>query len=324
MKSGTLTGWVIVGIALTYIGFHAFENYIHETVIYPPEILTSPYLAINYSPNNLDADEPSVRFDPKKPIIYVGLQDGTITDSYDYSLHLLSRTKTMDYRQRPFAPHLSDPELAYLQPGSCGVAYNPEEYSWKYDELILDLPTDQKPLDEHAPYDSDDFRIESTGVRIYSPINPVPRIGMTGWSLQFDGKWSNEMGAYATGDNLFGVAEKHRLPLAFFSGTWTLIVHGQPVFRQKVRNLPGGMEFFYSPVYGLVLLQYESSEGHKVLYVIKVPASGPNAYADIKRRETVIGTKPSWLVHPRWDSPVTSSDFLRPGVPVDPHLATHP
>lgn len=288
MKARTFFALIAAGLLAAYLGYRQIENYIHETVIYPPEILAKPYLTFDYRTGDLRSEDVTVRFDFKKPLIYIELNHGTLTQAYDYSLNLNSQTKTMDYSERQKHPEYEgDPDTRYIVPGHYDFEFAPGTVA--YGGEISDLPG-TKHLET-----SDDRNIGNRGVIDYTlhyDTSPVRTIGMKDWSIQFDGKWRTEMGAYATGDNLFGATEKHTLPLAFYTGTWTLIVRGQPVFRQRVKNLPIGADFYYSPVYGLVLLEYQNSETKSTLYVIKVPASGPDVYNDLKDSETIVGVRP--------------------------------
>lgn len=295
MKTSTFFTLTALSLLGAYLGFHLVESYINETMIYPPEIIAKPYITLplpsrNYAGGDwLMGEALKIRFNFERPIIYVDHYSEfgakTSTQAYDYSLCQIPTTN-MQGEQEGADRHL-DSNSQDINPGRYGFGYNLKNRAWQYGGEIRDLP-ENKMLS--TPYGSD--WIADRDVINYTPN---PTIGMKDWSVEFDGKWRNEMGVYATGDNLFGATEKHRLALAFFTGTWTLTVQGKPIFRQRVKNLPIGADFYYSPVYGLVLLSYQGPENKCTLYVIKTPASGPEVYRDLKESQTIIGTRPSDL-----------------------------
>lgn len=299
MKASTFFSLVALSFMGTYASFRLIENHIHETVIYPPEILVKPYITLdlpsrNYSSGDwMMGEAVIVRFDFDQPIIYVdhysefGAKGET--QAYDYSLHLIATGKSLGDHKRLDDP--SNTNTSHIMPGRYGFGYDAQHETWRCGGEILDLP-ENKSLT--TPYGGN--WISRRNITNFTPSPNIEiGIGMKDWAIRFDGKWSSEMGVYSTGDNLFGLAEKHRLPLSFYTGKWTLIVKGQPILRQRVKNLPSGADFYYSPVYGLVLLSYQNSEDQCTLYMIKTPASGPGVYDGLATSEITIGAQPEQL-----------------------------
>ena len=244
------------------------------TILHPPDILAPIYLKFDYDPQDYKDDSflvPCVLFDRHKPLIYLKIHNDAITNCYDYQLNLVSSSPTNSYELRPNSDNPYFPPDNILMAGGYYFSYDPKDGEWEYGGDILDMPEGLMQSDSRA---------------IISRTHPP---AMKDWSIQFDGKMVNEGAAYYTGDNLLGAAEKHSVPATWFTGNWTLIIQGQPVLRQKAQNLclTTGVEFDYSPVYGLVLFNYHYSDTKATLYMIKVPASGRQVYQGLTRSVTV-------------------------------------
>lgn len=257
--------------------------------MYPPEVLIPKYIKIDPIASG-SAGFVDTRLDLHRSLLVLGSRFGTDIKEYDLDLNLKREVHSAswnDYSESiypklpDFYPaqdvHRSDDYWGTL--GPIEYAYFPEKLEWRLGAHMTDLPLSQRPTDPNSGI---------LGVR--SIVSHHALASFKDLAVHLDGQVLVQKAATYTGDNLFGAPEKHAMTMPFFSGTWTLLVRGEPVLRQKVRNLClGAYDLSYSPVYGLVRFDYQASVGGgnnaKTVYILKVRASGPDVYKDIRGRE---------------------------------------
>lgn len=297
MKSrSTLVIVCIVGLCL-FLGLGLGLNrawqqdrYQHETYMYPPEILVPKYL--EFPPAKAGSDyEIDSKLDLHRSLLVLSFNYFKKIQEYSFDLNLKREVRSIDwgYYSESIYPELPNfyPASDRLksrdnwgQLGSISYNYDSVKSEWQLWADIYDLPDSQCILDS-----------ASNSIRTRRIVSHHAMPSFKDFAIHLDGEVSIRNAAVYTGDNLLGAAEKKRAePMAFFTGVWTLVVQGEPVLRQRVRNfcLANRNNLYYSPIYGLVRFDYQpdlGSDDRQTVYILKVKASGPNVYRDIKSRE---------------------------------------
>lgn len=270
MKPKFVLSLAAVGVLFACGGYWQIRKHLNEPMFYPPEIAGKRYLTFSYGPEDHFSEYLNVGVDPERSRIQVKFKNGAPTEYYDFDLKLVDH-ETPTNQAWDDIP-LEFPDSGTILPGRYTFAadFLGDTGSMAYGGSIADAPW----FKNYGAFSGD--WIHQRYVLHYSlsyKTDPPKVIGMKDWSIQFEGQWRTER-------------------LTRFTGTWALAVHDRPVFRQKVKNVPIGTDFYYSPVYGLVLLETHGDTSNRTLYVIKVAASGPAVYDDLKGNEIVYGLMP--------------------------------
>lgn len=268
------------------IRFWQRDRFQHETYMYPPEVLVPKYLKIDHDKRSSE-DGISSLLDIHRSLLILAYKFDTEIKEYNFDLSLereIPCASWNDYRESvypklpDFYPyqevHRSDDYWAGL--GDIYYGFDPEKSEWSLGARIADLPPSKPQSDPNSGSMPFRWIVSHRALPSFKDL-----------AIHLDGQISIQNAASYTGDNLFGVSKKHPTTMPFFTGTWILLVQGEPVLRQKVRNLClGAYGLQYSPVYGLVRFDYQAHVGdgddRGTLYILKVKASGPDVYKGMK------------------------------------------